>query len=484
MSDRRILVASNRGPVSFVPDEHDHLIPTRGSGGLVAALGAAIEASGGLWVASAMTDGDRARAMESPDGRVDAALDDSKHAVRFVISDPETYAGFYDGISNRVLWFLYHSLWDLPNAPSFDAGTRAEWGAYREVSRSFAAALAAESGRGPADVLIQDYHLSLVPAALRALDPSPRISYFHHVPFAEPGQLEMLPSWMRTELLQGILGADLVGFHTRRWADRFIACCRLLEGARVDARRRVVRWDGRTVRVGVFPVAIDADALRRSAAAPEVRRARRALERDLGERALILRVDRTELAKNIVRGLEAFGRLLERFPEWRGRVVHLVLLNPSRQELPEYRDYLEACRDAAARVNETFATADWAPVDLRVDDDHEGVLAAYGRYDVLVVNPLYDGMNLVAMEGTALNRHGGTLVLSRNAGAHELLGPYALSVDPLDVEGTAEAIHAALRLPGEERQRRARALRRLAGARAPAAWIQRQLHALELTGGK
>jgi trehalose 6-phosphate synthase len=474
----RILVASNRGPVSFAVEDGE-LVARRGAGGLVTALAPAVQETGGLWVAAAMGEGDRRRIAESADGRLEVLIDDAKYFLRLLPFEPDTYEAFYNEISNRLLWFLHHYLWDLPRVPGLAADARKAWDAYREVNLAFAEALAEEAAGGDTAVLVQDYHLSLVPAMLRRFAPDARTAHFHHVPFAGADYLRLLPRPMREELLTGLLGADLLGFQTERWAENFLGACRLIEGADVLWRRRAIRWQGRLVRVGVYPISIDAAQLRGLAAGPGVRRRRRALDRWRGDRKLLLRVDRAELSKNILRGFQAYREFLSRFPGWRGRVVFLALLQPSRRAMEEYRLYTDECLQEAELINAEFGSAEWTPVDVRLNDDYDEVLAAYGIYDVLIVNPVFDGMNLVAKEGPLLNRRGGALVLSRTAGASAELGRAAVGVDPVDVAGTAEAIAEALELPEEERARRATALRRTAAARTPMQWARRQLRDLE-----
>jgi len=475
MPGGRVLVASNRGPVTFVPEGND-LVPRRGAGGLVSALSSAFQTTGGLWVSSAMSPGDRERAARSTDGRVEVITDDAKFHVRLLTFDDETYDLAYNQVSNRILWFLHHHLWDVPREPTFDSRTREAWDGYRRYNRTFAEALAEEGSAERTAVLVQDYHLCLVPRDLQELAPTTRIAHFHHSPFAGPDELRLLPESLWRELLEGLLGADLLGFHTERWARNFLECCRLLEGA--TCGRRSVQWQGRRVRLGVFPISIDADALRERARAPEVEAKRQALLRWRGDRKLLLRVDRTDLSKNIVRGFEAYGDLLRRHPEWRGKVVFLALLNPSRQDVPEYRAYAEEIGEAARTVNLDFGDADWQPVELRLGDDWDEVVAAYGFYDVLLVNPVFDGMNLVAKEGPLLNQKDGVLLLSTNAGAFAELKGHALPVDPLDVAGTADAIDAALRMSAEDRTIRAAALRKAAESRTPARWAASQLRVL------
>jgi trehalose 6-phosphate synthase len=483
VTDRRILVASNRGPVRFV-DEEGELVARRGPGGLVSALAPVVQETGGLWVASAMDQWDRRKAEEGDDGRIEVALDGARHRLRLLSQDEKTFHRYYNEISNRLLWFLHHYLWDLPRMPSLSGDDRRSWGAYREVNAAFADALAEEAGGGGADALLQDYHLSLVPAMLRERAPGVRIAHFHHVPFAAADYLRLLPRDVREQLLTGLLGADLLGFHTERWAENFLGACRLLQGTDVLWRRRAVRWQGRMVRVGVYPIAIDAAQLRTAAAAPRVLRRRRALHSRRGDRALLLRVDRIDLSKNVVRGFRAYEAFLRARRRWRGRVVFLALLQPSRRGVPEYRAYSEECRWEAERINAQLGTESWTPIELRLDDDYDTVLAAYGIYDALMVNPVFDGMNLVAKEGPLLNRAAGTLILSRTAGAYAELGGSAIGIDPVDVAGTAEAIALALEMPREERAARAVKLRRTAASRTPKQWAGRQLRDLErITAG-
>jgi len=262
-------------------------------------------------------------------------------------------------------------------------------------------------------------------------------------------------------------------------ADAFLASCRDLSGARVDFRRRQVRWDGRTVRVRVYPISIDLEHLRATARSAEAEAPLARLRRWKGDRRLILRVDRTDLSKNVLRGFLAYERFLLSHPEWHGRVAFLALLNPSRQDLPEYRAYLEDCVRVVERINEAFGQEGWQPIELSIEDDLFRAVAAYGLYDVLLVNPVFDGMNLVAKEGPALNRHDGVLVLSENAGSYAELGRYALGINPFDVGATAEAVAHALEMDAEERTRRGRGLKAAIRRNRLEDWVGRQVRDLE-----
>ncbi|MDP9343245.1 MAG: trehalose-6-phosphate synthase [Actinomycetota bacterium] len=478
---RPLVIASNRGPVSHDLDPTGEPIQRRGVGGLVTALTGSLDATGGLWVASAMTEGDRIAAEASTDGHIEVLTEDAKYSVRYLTIDPATFANFYDVISNRVLWFVHHFLFDVAYTPRFDRDTQRAWEDYVEVNRAFADALAAEGtglGRPPA-YLVQDYHLSLVPGLLRERLPDALIAHFSHTPFAGPSYFSILPRAMTEAILRGLLAADILGFHSQTWAQNFLLACRELPGASVDLRRSRVELEGRRTYVRIHPIGIDAESLRASASAPEVRAARRELLRWRGDAKLVLRVDRTELTKNIVRGFLAFEAFLREHPSWLGRVRFLALLNPSRIDLPEYRDYTQECLRTAERINGELAWEGPPPIEVAVQDDFPRAVAAYGLYDVLMVNPVFDGMNLVAMEGPVVNRNAGAVILSRNAGAFSLLGRHTIGVNPFDVGETARALHTALSMPEEERSRRARALRAVVRRNTPARWVSRQLDDLD-----
>jgi trehalose 6-phosphate synthase len=475
---RRVLIASNRGPISFVTGEDGRIEPRRGQGGLVTALTGAVQGTGALWIASAMSEEDRSKAGK----RLHAAVGSTSYSVRYLAIEPATYAGFYDGISNRVLWFVHHLLWDLPRAPIFRGLVR-DWDRYRSVNEAFALALAEEGGDSEAArYLVQDYHLTLVPAMLRRARPKARIAHFSHIPFAGPDYFSILPAWTREEMLAGLLGADVLGFQAPAWAANFLLCCRGLPGTKVDVRRGVVRWKGRNVRVRVYPISIDRDGLRAEASSTAVARARKELLRMAGGGRLMVRVDRAELSKNILRGLLAFEALLESDPARRREVTFVAHLSPSRQRLREYRTYTNECVGAAERINRRFARGGWTPIRMLMKDDYARALAAYQLYDVLLVNPVIDGMNLVAKEGPILNERDGVLILSETAGAFTELGRHAVPVNPFDVEGTARAMGMALDMDPVERRGRLRGLRAAVLRYPIERWVEAQLEDLDLAG--
>ncbi|MEU0570530.1 trehalose-6-phosphate synthase [Nonomuraea sp. NPDC005983] len=470
-----VLVASNRGPVSFTVSDDGVLTMKRGGGGLVSGLSGVAKDYGVLWVCAALSDGDRSAVRQSPSGRLDQAGYDTG-ALRMLDIPPATFHRAYNAVANSTLWFVNHLLYDIPNAPIFGSRFQREWESYRDYNRAFALALAEEAGHG-ARVMVQDYHLTLTPAMLRAERPDLRIAHFSHTPWAPPEYFSLLPDAVAREVLEGILAADHAGFLTERWAAAFMDCCERLLGAQVDRAGRTVAHGGRTTRVGVHALGVDGEALWARACEPDVESHMAALRDEVGDRKLIVRIDRTELSKNIVRGLLAYREFLAAHPEWHGRVIHLAFAYPSRHDLPEYREYTASVQRCAQEIEDEYATEDWNPLILNVNDDYPRSLAAYRLADVLLVNPIRDGMNLVAKEGPVLSPRC-ALVLSREAGAAAELGAHALVVNPYDVIDTAGALHRALVMPEDERRRRRDSLEAAATALPPQKWLSAQLDAL------
>jgi trehalose 6-phosphate synthase len=479
-----VLVASNRGPVSFALAQNGELTAKRGGGGLVSGLSSvtAQDEIEQVWVCAALSDGDRAAVRRSPGGRLDrVGLIDASSPVRMLDIEAETLDRAYNAVANSTLWFIHHMLYATPVSPAYGGQFRRDWESYAEYNRAFAEALAEEAAP-QARVVVQDYHLALVPKLLRDLRPDLRVGHFSHTPWAPPDYFGILPDEMARGVLEGMLGADYLGFLTERWALAFMDCCARHLGLPIDRERMTVGTGGeKPTRIGVHSLGVDAQFIVERASRPDVEERLAALSEAIGDRQVIVRVDRTELSKNIVRGLEAYADLLRRHPQWRGRVVHIAFAYPSRHDLPEYREYTAAVLRTAKEIEDEFGTPDWQPLILHVEDDFARSLAAYRLADVAVVNPIRDGMNLVAKEIPVVAAATGgacTLVLSREAGAYAELHEDALVVNPYDISGTADALHAALSMDHGERRRRCERLAAAGAALPPQRWFADQLAAL------
>jgi len=477
---RKLIVVSNRGPVSFARDRDGNRVARRGGGGLVTALRGLVTYHDVTWIASAMTDEDRAVAAESEGGAIsETARDASPYRLRLVAHDPMVYDWYYNVVANPTLWFIQHYLWGLANEPDVDLGLHTAWySGYEPVNRAFADAVVAELDRNPASaVFFHDYHLYLAPRFVREERPDAVLAHFIHIPWAQTDCWYVLPEHLRRAVHEGLLANDVVGFHTARWRRNFLRTCRDIAGVETDSDG-IVTHDGREVRVVHHPIAIDPSEFDELRDSEPVRAAERTIVEGRSE-FIVLRVDRTDPSKNVVRGFRAFGIFLDRHPEFHRRVTMLALLDPSRQDIPAYSEYLAAIQREARAVNDRFHSGGWLPIDLQIEDNFPHSVAAYKQFDVLLVNAIYDGMNLVAKEAPLVNGRDGVLILSENAGAHEELGEWALTVNPFDVYGQATAIHDALTMSAEERRRRATAIAAYVREHDVEEWIHAQLADLD-----
>jgi trehalose 6-phosphate synthase len=478
MADRRkLIVVSNRGPTTFARDDSGARVTRRGGGGLVTALRSLVSHHDVTWIASAISDEDRAIAAEAGGEAFDeTGRDGSPYRLRLVPHDEQAYDWHYNVVSNPTLWFLQHYLWPLASAPNVTKGLHHAWDSgYVAVNRGFADAVLAELEREPeATVFFHDYHLYLAPRMVRDEAPDATLAHFMHIPWAQPDFWHVLPQPMRHAIHDGVLANDVVGFHTRRWRRNFLRSCSDVVGATFEDDFERAEYRGRRILVTAHPISVDTDEFEELSTSPAVL----AAEREIAARRpefLVLRVDRTDPSKNVVRGFRAFELYLDEHPEMHGRVTMLALLDPSRQDIPEYAEYLGAIQRTARVVNDRFQQEGWTPIDLQIRDDFPQAVAAYKQFDVLLVNAIYDGLNLVAKEAPLVNERDGVLILSENAGAHEELGEWALSVNPFDISGQAEAIHAALELPVEERRARLEAIGAHVREHDLGAWIAAQL---------
>lgn len=455
MGPAAVVIASNRGPLSFTRNHLGQLVTTRGGGGLVSSLGPAVAGTGATWVATAVSDADREAAAQGP-------VEADGFVLRSVTIEPEVYKQYYGVVANATLWFMHHNLFDLPRRPRIDRRWREAWCSFEGVNRAFAETAAEEAAEG-ATVLVHDYQLPLVGGFLAELRPDLRSVHFNHIPFCDPTALGTLPDDVALALLQGLCGHSACGFQSGRWAAAFEACCR---------SRGVIPPP-----TFVAPAASSVEDLRTVSASPECSKELAHLEEQVGDCSLVVRVDRIELSKNLLRGFLAFEELLHTDPAWRGRVVFAGFIYPSRIELADYLAYRSEVESLVERINNTWSTPSWTPILLDASDSFVRSVAALRRYDVLLVNPVRDGLNLVAKEGGLLNERHGVVALSREAGVWDEVGEACIELNPFDIAGTARALATGLSMGMEERRERASRLRDLSGRGSPQEWLQRQLQA-------
>lgn len=460
---QKVIIVSNRGPVSYGVDACGARVRQRGEGGLVSVLRFLQDDDGIVWVVSAITPEDRAVSLE---GQEDPTV-----RYRLLRHDPSEYALFYEVSSSRMLWFAQHELGatDINRADLLDAWRRG----YEPANRRFAEAVGAELAREPeAVVMFNDYHLYLAPRMVRDYRPSTTLVHYIHIPWPDEETWKSVPAEICRALHDGLLANDVIGFQSRRWLERFVTTAQNSVGA--GRRGDVLEYRGRATECVVRPVHVDSvelTALARTAAV----RSRRAELREKHPAKLLLRVERSDPSKGTEQGLRAYASYLREHPDARERTSMLVLVLPSRQDIAEFRTCLERLRATARELNEEFATDTWTPLDLRVGDDFARSVAAYVEYDILVVSPVLDGLNLVAKEGPLLSERDGVLILSDGAGAVEELRDWAIVVPSGDIGLLAEAIARADEMPPSERRVRADGLRRHVGRGDPEAWLEELL---------
>ena len=474
---RKLIVVSNRAPVSFSGGAGGERVARRGGGGLVTALRSLVTHHDVTWVASAMSDEDRAVAEEAGGEAIEeTARDGSPYRLRLVAHAPETYDWYYNVVSNPVLWFAQHYLWGLASSPDVDHGLHNAWAeGYVAANRNFADVVVSELEREPdASVFFHDYHLYVAPGLVRERVPDATLAHFVHIPWPQPDYWRVLPDAIRRAVHEGLLANDVVSFHTRRWRTNFLRSCVDIAGATVDFAAGEAHLGERVARARFCPISVDPDEFAELSESEAVLEA----ERDLAAARtefVVLRVDRTDPSKNVVRGFRAFELYLDAHPEMHRRVRMLALLDPSRQDIPEYSEYLGAIQRAARAVNDRFQQDGWQPLELQIQDNFPQVVAAYKDFDVLLVNAIFDGLNLVAKEAPLVNRRDGVLILSENTGAHEELAEWTVTVNPFDVAGQAEAIHQAITMTADERRRRSDAIRKRVRDHDITSWIETQL---------
>ncbi|HEX9683823.1 MAG TPA: trehalose-6-phosphate synthase [Acidimicrobiales bacterium] len=452
-----LVIVSNRGPVSFARGSDGSVSARRGGGGFAATTATLVADREVTWVAASMTGADRE--MAAAGDYIDGAM-----RLRLIDLDPDLQQHFYGTVSNETLWFIHHGMFDLVREPGFDRQWRRAWDDYIGANEQFAAAVSELAPSG-ASVLVQDYHLSLVGGLLRDRRPDLRTVHFHHTPFCGPNSIRILPADVATTLLSGLAASSACGFHSQRWANAFAACCEWVLGP--DSAPPTF----------VAPLGPDPDDICRVAASAACAEAGRALDDVIGDCLVVARTDRIEPSKNVVRGFQAFDELLESYPQWRERAVFVASMYPSRSGLKAYERYRAEVDAAIDEINGRWATAEWSPIVALIGDDFPRSVALLRRYDVLLVNPIKDGLNLVASEGPLVNDRHGVLALSRDAGAFDLFDGAALEVHPYDIAGTADLLHAALSMPDGQRRDHAAEVARRARLRSPSAWLADQLSA-------
>lgn len=477
LEDKNLIIVSNRGPVEFSRD-NGKIFMKRGAGGLVSTILPLVERFEGVWVSSAMTLEDAEVALGYPENRVPVPLDDPKFNVSFVVVDREVYEDYYSVISNPLLWFLQHYMWNTPYGPDIDERIYDAWDkGYVHVNREFASRVIQEVDKNDKEplIMLQDYHLYLCPGFIKKEMPEVFLSHFIHIPWPHRDYFKILPEGMRDAIMEGLLSNRILGFHIDRYCNNFLECCED-SGYDVDYEERSVIRDGERTFVKSYPISIDPESIYRTANSHLAMEKEDLVKRLKGDMFLIYRTDRADLSKNIIRGFKAYELFLREHPEFHGRVKFLATGKPTRQQIREYREYMDKISEPVDDINRRYGNEEWKPVEYICRADYELVAAAFKRYDCLLVNPIADGMNIVPKEASLINEEDGLIILSKNAGCYEELSDDVIGVNPFDVKETADALYYAVKADMEERKKRVQGLREKVVKRTIYNWINEQFN--------
>ena len=449
--ERSLFLASNRGPVQYFLDNNGKIQEKRGAGGLITALMSVLKATGTIWFAATLSGEDRIAAKNNP--LIGIPEDDPDYYVRLIDIEEKIFNRYYNNISNSILWFLQHYLFDPIYTPVFDPKLAHSWKTgYKFVNELFSdSILDACIDEDDPLILIQDYHLYLVAKNIRIKKPKATIFHFIHIPWCSPDYMRLLPDYMRSDILNSLLCCDIVGLHSSRYVNNLIQCFDEFLDVEVDYNSGEVFDGGRVVKVRAYPISIDVNDLLEFSKSDVIKEAERNFLYKKGDLKAIVRVDRAELSKNIIRGFEAYALLLERHPEWLEKIKFFAYTYPSRTEIAAYRKYTDRIQKTVTDINRRFETNDWQPIELEMTDDFPRSVASMKNFDVMLTNPIFDGMNLVAKEAAILNVRNGVIILSENAGAMDELRDGVIPVNPFDIDSTSIALHDSLVMDAQKK---------------------------------
>lgn len=481
LQDKEIIVASNRGPVLFKRDGEGRLELIKGLGGIVGSMIPFMKKTHAKWVSSAIGECDH-YINDKYNGKVPIPLENPEYYLQFIKTEEDIFNRFNGKFANPLLWFIHHSMWNPPYSPCADEEMHQAWDSYQYVNTKFAEAIGEDistSNKTPI-VMLQDYHIYLTPKMIREQHQDVLMSQFVHIPFPAPETFQQLPNHMQIEILEGMLTNDVLGFHIPRYMNNFFQTVKfILPNALVNEIVGDIIYNGHVCHVRTYPISVDINTLQTLAQSKNVIAKEAEVKEMIGDCKLIYRTDRADLSKNIIRGFQAYDLFLEKYPEWKEKVKFVATLVATRQDIKAYRDYTDKIKDIVKEINEKYATPDWEPIKYICRGDYELVIALLKKYDVLMVNPIIDGMNIVAKEGSVVNENNGVLVLSTGAGCYEELKDGAICINPYDLRQTAESIDTALLMDDETKAQMSQEAKSAVKRNDLNKWISDQLRDIE-----
>ena len=476
---RKLIMVSNRGPVEHYFDDAGRIRRREAAGGVATALGSVARQQPITWIASASTDADKTVGILDQRAQIGRDSD-----LRLLNLPEKAFQAHYGVFCNPILWFVQHSIGEQLQSADLGAQALDAWReGYQPINEAFAAAVVDElDGDGAeAQVMVHDYHLYTAPRMIRAARPRVALQHFIHIPWPGPATWRQLPDAIVRRICAGLLANDSIVFQTEASVAAFLATCRAyLPDAKVLERQGEVEYLGQRTFVWSNPVSLDAREIETLRSSSSFEQYRSQFQAPDGMKTIV-RVDRLDPSKNVADGYEAFDLLLQRNPRLHGKVRFLSFLVPSRDTIPEYVSYCRRVFDLVDAINNKYGTEDWTPITVFHEHNRMQALAALSLYDVLLVNSVADGLNLVSKEGPLLNDRNGVLALSTTAGSYEELACGAVPVNPFDIVDTADALDAALLMDEKERAQRQEALRQAILSHQTSDWLKQQLRDLDIS---
>ena len=462
---RPFILVSNRGPVEHQMSGDGRPEARRGSGSVVTAYSQMAQDFEFTWVASAMGEGDRLVSDHGRSPHLKSPLPGHQINLKYVVTPRRVYHKYYNVLCNPLLWFLQHYMWNPPYNPNVDAAVHDAWETgYIPVNQAFANAVIEEATvfsktheKAPI-VISHDYHLYLMPEFVRQGVPDAVIQHFVHIPWPTPQYWHMIPDYITRRICESLCATDILGFQTLGDVRCFLDTVdEFIPDTIVDRNNHTVIWNGRTTSVKFYPLSINVEEVQRIANSPRALEYESKLSSDTGE-INIVRIDRAEPNKNVIRGFRAYELMLNRYPELKGKVKFLAFLVPSRTHIRQYKRYMDEIHQVIQQINNNHGTPEWQPIVPFIENNYTQAIAGMKLYDVLLVNTIIEGMNLVAKEGPVVNSRNGVIVLSHSSGVYQQLSDGVVSISPTDIEGTMEALHQAITMSAEDRKIKAEKL--------------------------
>ena len=462
---RPFILVSNRGPVEHQMSGDGRPEARRGSGSVVTAYSQMAQDFEFTWVASAMGEGDRLVSDHGRSPHLKSPLPGHQINLKYVVTPRRVYHKYYNVLCNPLLWFLQHYMWNPPYNPNVDAAVHDAWETgYIPVNQAFANAVIEEATvfsktheKAPI-VISHDYHLYLMPEFVRQGVPDAVIQHFVHIPWPTPQYWHMIPDYITRRICESLCATDILGFQTLGDVRCFLDTVdEFIPDTIVDRNNHTVIWNGHTTSVKFYPLSINVEEVQRIANSPRALEYESKLSSDTGE-INIVRIDRAEPNKNVIRGFRAYELMLNRYPELKGKVKFLAFLVPSRTHIRQYKRYMDEIHQVIQQINNNHGTPEWQPIVPFIENNYTQAIAGMKLYDVLLVNTIIEGMNLVAKEGPVVNSRNGVIVLSHSSGVYQQLSDGVVSISPTDIEGTMEALHQAITMSAEDRKIKAEKL--------------------------